>query len=102
MVVAERCNPTTKFGIQKSQSLFSKITFHKTSQIVLVQEFLLQFSKMQLARCNFHCGEYPRALMYFEDYIAEHPDQMKGCLSFLAEVDLLVVFFFVCFYISSL
>lgn len=50
------------------------------------QEFLQQFSKMQLARCNFYCGEYPRALMYFEDYIAEHPDQTKGCLKFLAEV----------------
>lgn len=41
---------------------------------------------MQLARCNYQCDEYPRALVYLEEYIEEHRDQMVLSLSFLAEV----------------
>ncbi|RZC32904.1 serine/threonine-protein kinase ATR, partial [Asbolus verrucosus] len=51
-----------------------------------IKDFLGRFCKLQLAKCNYHCGEYPRALMYLEDYITDNPNEMSNHLSFLAEI----------------
>ncbi|ERL94616.1 hypothetical protein D910_11893 [Dendroctonus ponderosae] len=52
----------------------------------LVAEFLAKFCKLQVAKCNYKCGEYSRALMYLEDYITESPDQVLPNLQFLGEI----------------
>ncbi|XP_044758902.1 serine/threonine-protein kinase atr [Coccinella septempunctata] len=51
-----------------------------------IKNFLSRFCKLQLANCNYRCGEYPRALMYLEDFITENPIEMAENLSFLAEI----------------
>lgn len=48
--------------------------------------FVSKFDKLELAKCNYKCGEYPRALLYLEMYINENPDQVSRNLQFLAEV----------------
>ncbi|XP_017770441.1 PREDICTED: serine/threonine-protein kinase atr-like [Nicrophorus vespilloides] len=49
-----------------------------------IKAFLSNFCKLQLAQCNYDCAEYPRALMYLEDYMAENG--INDNLSFLAEI----------------
>ncbi|KAL3272429.1 hypothetical protein HHI36_013911 [Cryptolaemus montrouzieri] len=51
-----------------------------------IKTFLSRFCKLQLAKCNYQCGEYPRALMYLEDFITENPVEVADNLSFLAEI----------------
>nr|CAI5838056.1 unnamed protein product [Callosobruchus analis] len=51
-----------------------------------IQAFQKRLCKLQLAKCNYHCGEYPRALMYLEDYITENKNCMEEHLPFLAEI----------------
>lgn len=58
----------------------------------IIQAFATRFCKLQLAKCNYECGEYPRALMYIEDYIAKNPNLLHNHLYILAEVLLLEVF----------
>lgn len=41
---------------------------------------------MDLATCNYKCGEFPRALMYLEDYINENGNEKDEHLTFLAEI----------------
>ncbi|KAL1512933.1 hypothetical protein ABEB36_002432 [Hypothenemus hampei] len=51
-----------------------------------IKRFLNRFCKMELAECNYKCGEYPRALLYLEGYITENPDQVSANLQFLGEI----------------
>ncbi|KAJ8938742.1 hypothetical protein NQ318_016037 [Aromia moschata] len=51
-----------------------------------VKKFQSRFCKLGLARSNYHCGEYPRALMYLEDYITENSGEIYNHLFFLAEI----------------
>ncbi|XP_018574027.1 serine/threonine-protein kinase ATR-like, partial [Anoplophora glabripennis] len=51
-----------------------------------IKNFQLRLCKLQLAKCNYHCGEYPRALMYLEDYITENNTEINNHLSFFAEI----------------
>lgn len=55
-------------------------------EIFCLKEFLGRFCKLQLARCNYYCGEYPRALMYLDEYIKEQPDALSNQFAFLSEV----------------
>lgn len=49
------------------------------------EEFLGQFSKLDLAHGNYGVKEYARALMYLEDYLMEQEEMIKNeeHLSFL-------------------
>ncbi|XP_060518372.1 serine/threonine-protein kinase ATR isoform X2 [Cylas formicarius] len=51
-----------------------------------IDRFIKKFCKLELARCNYKCGEYPRALMYLEDYITANPIELSEHLFFLAEI----------------
>ncbi|KAK5640945.1 hypothetical protein RI129_009492 [Pyrocoelia pectoralis] len=51
-----------------------------------IKDFLSRFCKLILARSNYQCGEYARALMYFEEYIYEKSEQLKNHLPFLTEL----------------
>ncbi|XP_050294547.1 serine/threonine-protein kinase ATR [Anthonomus grandis grandis] len=51
-----------------------------------IRKFMKKFCKLDLAKCNYKCGEYPRALMYLEDYITENPNEMSANLQFLGEI----------------
>ncbi|XP_063916724.1 serine/threonine-protein kinase ATR-like isoform X2 [Zophobas morio] len=53
---------------------------------VKIKTFLERFCKLELAKCNFQCGEYPRALMYLEDYISEKPHEVSNQLIFLTKI----------------
>lgn len=53
---------------------------------IIFQDFLGNFNKMQLSKCNFKFREYPRALVYFEEHVNKFPDEMTNSLSFLAQV----------------
>ncbi|XP_056649111.1 serine/threonine-protein kinase ATR-like isoform X3 [Diorhabda sublineata] len=48
--------------------------------------FLNKLCKLQLAKCNYQSGEYPRALMYLEDYITDSNGELHNNLSFFAEI----------------
>ncbi|KAB0793869.1 hypothetical protein PPYR_13489 [Photinus pyralis] len=52
----------------------------------IIKSFLTRFCKLKLARSNCRCGEYARALMYFEEYISEHSDQLKNHLPLFTEL----------------
>ncbi|KAG5868652.1 hypothetical protein JTB14_031712 [Gonioctena quinquepunctata] len=52
----------------------------------IIKNFQRELCKLQLAKCNYHCGEYPRALMYLEDYITENKAELYNHLTFLAEI----------------
>ncbi|XP_066138403.1 serine/threonine-protein kinase ATR [Euwallacea fornicatus] len=51
-----------------------------------VKRFVSKFCKLELAQCNYNCGEYPRALLHLENYISENPDQVSPNLQLLAEI----------------
>ncbi|CAH0564187.1 unnamed protein product [Brassicogethes aeneus] len=51
-----------------------------------LKNFQNRFCNLHLAKCNYHCAEYPRALMYLEDYITKNPKEKDNHLSFLAEI----------------
>ncbi|XP_072378347.1 serine/threonine-protein kinase ATR [Diabrotica undecimpunctata] len=51
-----------------------------------IKGFQNELCKLQLAKCNYHCGEYPRALMYLEDFIMDHKEELSNNLSFFAEI----------------
>lgn len=70
----------TNFIKKKLDSFFIIILF------IYFQTFQNELCKLQLAKCNYHCGEYPRALMYLEDYIKDNPDEFPNNLAFFAEV----------------
>lgn len=53
-------------------------------QVVL--KFLGRFCKLELAKCNYQCGEYSRALLKLEEYITENPEEVAANLQFLGEV----------------
>ncbi|XP_023017943.2 serine/threonine-protein kinase atr isoform X2 [Leptinotarsa decemlineata] len=52
----------------------------------VLKHFQKELCKLQLAKCNYHCGEYPRALMYLEDYVRENKNELYNHLTFLAEI----------------
>lgn len=52
-----------------------------------VKDFTSQFDGKLVARANFRCGEYARALMYLESYIeANRVGRLQTELSFLSEI----------------
>lgn len=51
-----------------------------------VKLFVSNLCKLQLAKVNFQCGEYPRALMYLEEYVTENPADFRENHYFLATV----------------
>lgn len=51
-----------------------------------IKTFLNRFSKLELAKCNYYCKEYARALMHLESHISENSDDFNGNLTFLAEI----------------
>lgn len=51
-----------------------------------ISKFLNRFSKLELAKCNYQCGEYVRALMYLENHLIENSNDFNGNLTFLAEI----------------
>lgn len=54
---------------------------------IKISTFLQNFDKKFLARANFKCGEYARALMHTERYIAEDPKtRLQSELSFIAQI----------------
>lgn len=56
-------------------------------QYLAVKQFVNRFDKKLLAKGNFVCNEYARALLYIESYIAENPDErLQEELSFVAEM----------------
>ncbi|XP_030746712.1 serine/threonine-protein kinase ATR-like isoform X2 [Sitophilus oryzae] len=52
----------------------------------IIRRFMKKFCKLKLAKCNYNCGEYSRALMYLEDFINQNPSEISTQLSFLAEI----------------
>lgn len=54
-----------------------------------IQTFLQRLSKLELSHCNFEAGEYPRALLYLEDYFYSNPEEMPNHLAFMAKVSTL-------------
>ncbi|KAK9719934.1 Phosphatidylinositol 3- and 4-kinase [Popillia japonica] len=48
--------------------------------------FMSKFCKLQLGKCSFRCGEYSRALMYLEDYIANNQQELENNLYFLTKI----------------
>lgn len=53
----------------------------------VMKAFINQFDKKLLARANFGCGEYARALIYLESYIEEnHNDRLQDQISFLFKI----------------
>ncbi|XP_044272747.1 serine/threonine-protein kinase ATR-like [Tribolium madens] len=61
-------------------------TARNDPNFIKIKSFLGKFCKLELALCNFYCGEYPRALMYLEDYVTENPGAISRQLTFLAEI----------------
>lgn len=57
--------------------------------LLKIQTFLKRLSKLELSRCNFEAGEYPRALLYLEDYFYSNPDDMSNHLLFMAKVSII-------------
>lgn len=52
-----------------------------------VENFLNSFDRKLLAKANYNCNDYARALMYIESYIEENPLQrLQDELTFLAEI----------------
>nr|CAD7426912.1 unnamed protein product [Timema monikensis] len=51
-----------------------------------VQDFYSKISKLTIATANYNCMEYPRALIYAETYIKEHPDQFQIHLPLLTKI----------------
>ncbi|KAF7269206.1 hypothetical protein GWI33_017672 [Rhynchophorus ferrugineus] len=51
-----------------------------------IKRFVKKFCKLELAKCIYKCGEYPRALMYLEDFLIENPREISAHLPFLAEI----------------
>lgn len=53
----------------------------------VMKEFIDRFDKKLIARANFACGEYARALMYLESYIEDNRDErLQSELSFLFRI----------------
>lgn len=53
----------------------------------VMKEFIDQFDKKLIARANFACGEYARALMYLESYIEDKRDErLQAESSFLFQI----------------
>ncbi|KYB25791.1 Serine/threonine-protein kinase ATR-like Protein [Tribolium castaneum] len=61
-------------------------TARSDPNFVKIKSFVGKFCNLELAVCNFYCGEYPRALKYLEDYVAENPGEISRQLTFLAEI----------------
>lgn len=51
-----------------------------------INNFVEKFSKLTIAQSNYNCEEFPRALMYLEDYVDQNPDNLEQQLSFLARI----------------
>ncbi|KAJ8944483.1 hypothetical protein NQ314_009467 [Rhamnusium bicolor] len=68
------------------QTITNSFTKKKKLDPKVLSNFQNKLCKLQLARCNYHCGEYPRALMYLEEYITENKGEIYNHLSFLAEI----------------
>ncbi|XP_063235756.1 LOW QUALITY PROTEIN: serine/threonine-protein kinase ATR [Bacillus rossius redtenbacheri] len=51
-----------------------------------VREFCSHISKLTVATANYNCMEYPRALIYAETYIKEHPDEFQNQLPLLTKI----------------
>lgn len=52
-----------------------------------VEKFMKKFNKKFIAKANYSCGEYARALLYLELYIEENPkERLQNELSLLAEI----------------
>lgn len=57
------------------------------SEYTTIKDFLSRFDKKLLAKGNFVCNEYARALLYIESYIEEEPEKrLQEELSFVAEI----------------
>ncbi|KAF5293803.1 hypothetical protein FQA39_LY03288 [Lamprigera yunnana] len=62
------------------------VSSNKDTEYVTVNQFFLRFCKLRLAKANYQCEEYARALMYVEEYIKEQPSVLKDQFSFLTEL----------------
>ncbi|KAM7348674.1 ATR serine/threonine kinase meiotic 41 isoform 2-T2 [Cochliomyia hominivorax] len=52
-----------------------------------IHDFVKKFNKALIAKANYNCGEYARALMYLEEYIEEQSStRLQEQLSFLIEI----------------
>lgn len=51
-----------------------------------ISTFLQKFNKLTIARGNFVCGEFTRALQYLELHMEANADDMAEQLPFLAEI----------------
>lgn len=51
-----------------------------------VHDFMELFCKLKLAKCNFLRGEYPRALVYLEQYVARDKRKLNEQLGFFARI----------------
>lgn len=52
----------------------------------LIHDFVAQFCKLKIAQCNFNRCEYPRALLYLEQYAARDKQKVKENLGFFARI----------------
>lgn len=87
---------STDIGIKCAKLAFNQLDFidrwvrstkpHE-SNYEAMKAFIDQFDKKLIARANFLCGEYARALMYLESYIEDKRDErLQGELSFLFQI----------------
>lgn len=64
-----------------------RLTDNHTASYEVVKSFVMNCDKKLVARANFACGEYARALMYLESYIEEKSsERLQNELSFLSEI----------------
>lgn len=52
----------------------------------ILKDFMNQFCKLRIAKCNYMRDEYPRALMYLEEYIERDKTKLTEQLGFLAQI----------------
>lgn len=87
---------TDKTGIKCAKLAFNQLDFvdrwirstkPDEPNYVVMKEFIEQFDKKLIARANFACGEFARALMYLETFIEGNRDErLQAELSFLFQI----------------
>lgn len=48
--------------------------------VLCLLDFLQRFSKLDVAEGSYACKDYTRSLMYLEEYVSEHPENLQKYL----------------------
>lgn len=83
------CQKCAKIAFEQIDFLerWLRIYTVKPDDFERVQQFVNRFDKKYLAKVNFECGEFARALMYTESFVEENrSERLQSELSFLAQI----------------